>query len=245
MIINCPNCGSEIEVTTESFKSFVNSHPGFRDIVMEWMKSDTNIFEDVREFVYKEMEEQRKAEREAKKARRKEAETIKDQMDPDDLIEFLNTPYKDQPEWLRAHNLPQILMEGMTKYPQVFNFVRFNQPNVGKQIETAGARCLRFRKDYDLSREEFAKLCNIYAKQFDLPKTEKHRAQRTRVKESDVAHYERDNISPKIDKMTVIGKATNIPITYFAGYGPDNVLSKNDILAARYRKNRKSRKTSA
>ena len=237
MIITCPNCGSEFEVNAQFFRQFMNEHHGFRDIVMEWIKSDSEMFEFFKAFVHAEIDAKNRAERAEKKARKEEARKIMDAMDPDLTIEFLNTPYKQQPQWLKDHDFPEILMEGMTKWPQVFNFVRFNQPRIGEQVETCGARCVRFRKEYNMSREDMAKLCNLYTTKFDLKANDKRRAQQTRSTANDFEHYENHNVSPKIDKMTAISKATGMPIAYIAGYGPgEGVLSGNEILRAKFRK---------
>lgn len=141
------------------------------------------------------------------------AQLIKDEMTPSQKIDMLNTPYA---------KLPSDLQPGMTKSPQMFNFVRMTHPNIGAQKETFGARLIRYRDKYSLTPERFCEVCNEYAKKYDLPATETRRGQRTRITVRDLSNYENFNICPKIDKMTVIAEAMGYAIDYFAGYGPNS-----------------------
>ena len=141
------------------------------------------------------------------------AQILKDNMTVKQKIEMLNTPYA---------LLPENLKPGMTKSPQMFNFVRITHRNIGPQQETFAARLIRYREKYHLTQEKFCDLCNEYAKSYDMDSTETRRAQRTRITKRDMVNYENFNVCPKIDKMTLIAEATNMPIDYFAGYGPSN-----------------------
>ena len=154
---------------------------------------------------------------------------IKAAMTDEQRIMMLNTPYR---------LLPEELKPGMTKNPQLFNFVRFSHLNIGAQKDTFGARLIRYRKAHGFrTQEEFCDYCNEFAKKYDLPATENRRGQKTRITKKDMENYEYNNVSPKIDKMTVIAEAMELPIDYVAGYGPKNRRSRNVVLAAKYRKN--------
>lgn len=139
------------------------------------------------------------------------AQLLKDDMSVEQKIEMLNTPYSQLPEELKP---------GMTKSPQMFNFVRMTHPNIGAQKETFAARLVRYRDRYHLTPERFCEVCNEFAQRYDLPATDGHRAQRTRITLRDLNNYENFNVCPKIDKMTVIVEAMGYSIDYFAGYGP-------------------------
>lgn len=139
------------------------------------------------------------------------ADALKSKMTVNEKIKFLNTPYKD---------MPPVLQPGMTRNPQKYNFVRMHQPHIGEQNDTFGVRLIRYRSKHHLGREEFCEICNEYAKKFDVKATASSRAVRTRITLHDLQNYEDYNVSPKIDKMTVICKATGMPMDYFAGYGP-------------------------
>jgi transcriptional regulator with XRE-family HTH domain len=147
------------------------------------------------------------------------AQIIKDAMTPEEKIAFLNTPYKDMPPELKT---------GMTQNPQMFNFVRVTHKNIGPQKETFAARLIRYREKYHLSQAQFCDLCNEFAKQYDLPTTIGHKAQRTRITMRDMCNYENFNVSPKIDKMTIIAEATGLSIDYFGGYGAKNRRSRKN-----------------
>lgn len=138
---------------------------------------------------------------------------IKDQMTFDQLIRFVNTPYP---------KIPDFMKDRMTKQPQLFNFIKMNHPNMGKQQETFAARLVRYRKKYRLSTEDFALIANEFAK-----------IHGTKITTSDIINYEYYNICPKIDKMTAIVEATGMSLDYFAGYGTSNRKSKNSIIECR------------
>lgn len=174
--------------------------------------------------------EERAAARKAQKAAMRSAQALKNNMSVEEKIAFMNTPYREMPDDLKA---------GMTKNPQMFNFVRFNKPNLGAQQETFAARLIRYRDKYTLTPERFCEICNELAQQYDLPATEGRRAQRTRITLRDINNYENYNVCPKIDKMTIIVEAMGVDIDYFAGYGASNRRSRVETLEARYRKSRK------
>lgn len=147
------------------------------------------------------------------KIRKEHAQKIKDQMTVQQLIDFVNTPYRELPEELQA---------GMTKWPQEFNFVRMHNPDVGPQRERFAARLIRYRTKYSLSVEEFATIANEFAKMYG-----------TRVTKRDILNYENYNICPKIDKMTAISEAMGVSIDYFAGYGSCDRKSQNSMIESR------------
>lgn len=142
-----------------------------------------------------------------------EAQKLKDQMTIDQLIEFVNMPYCDIPEELKA---------GMTKHPQAFNFIKMAHPHIGDQRERFAARLIRYRTKYHLSVDEFAKIANEFAKMYG-----------TRITKRDIMNYENYNICPKIDKMTAIAEAMGVSIDYFAGYGTEDRKSQNSMIESR------------
>ena len=133
------------------------------------------------------------------------AQMIKNSMTFEEKIKFLNTPYKDMPEELQP---------GMTKNPQKFKFVKMLRNRIGDQRETFGARLCRYRKTYHLTREQFCDIANSFGTLYGV-----------KITKRDMINYEDFNVCPKIDKMTVITTVTDMPVDYFAGYGP-NTRSK-------------------
>lgn len=178
------------------------------------------------------MKRKRAAARKAIAEEKATAQRIKDAMTVDEKIDLMNTQYKD---------LPEILQVGMTKKPQMFNFVRMSKPHIGRQKETFAARLIRYMDKYSLTPERFADVCNEYAAKYDLRATESQRAQRTRITVRDVDNYTNYNVCPKIDKMTVIAEAMGVGIDFFAGYGPNDRRSNNLFLEAKYRKRRNNK----
>ncbi len=152
------------------------------------------------------------------------AQVIKNTMTAEQKIQFLNTPYR---------NMPPELQPGMVKNPQLFNFVRITHRNIGQQKETFGSRLIRWREACNMTPAEFCSYCNKIAEKYDLPATVSHRAQRTRITARDISNYEDFNVSPKIDKMTIIATAMGVDIDYFAGYGAKNRRSKSQMIEAR------------
>ena len=187
------------------------------------------ISDEIRAQVLQELAEEKAEARRQKKARMARIQEYKNSLTVEQKIKLMNTPYKD---------LPEELKEGMVKNPQMFNFVRFSKPYLGRQKETFAARLIKYRDKYSLTQQGFCDICNEFARKKDLPATKDHRAQRTRITLSDIISYENNNVTPKIDKMTVIAEAMGVSIDYFAGYGTDSRRSKNEILEARYRKRR-------
>jgi len=155
------------------------------------------------------------------------AAAFKESMTYEEHLEMLNTPYKDLPDYLKV---------GMTKNPQVLNFVRFKNRNIGYQKETFGSRLFRFRHDYGFSREEVCDICNKFSVKRDLPAKIDHKPQKTRITMADVCNYEDRNITPKPDKLFLISAALGLSVDYFAGYGAENRRSKNVIVESRKRK---------
>ena len=157
------------------------------------------------------------AERETRKQLINVAQVLKSRMTPEEKIKFLNTPYSQ---------MPSNLQPGMTKKPQIFTFVKMRHPRIGEQNETFGARLYRYRWEMHLTPKQFCEVCNEYAKRFDVPATMERKAQKVRITVRDLDNYENFNVSPKIDKMTVIAGATGMPLDYFAGYGPKHRRSR-------------------
>lgn len=187
--------------------------------------------------------EQKRILRLQNKTAKDRAQKIKDEMTVLEKIEMLNTHYD---------KLPDELKPGMVKYPQVFNFMRMERSNIGNQKETFGARLIAFRDKYNLSVEDFCKMCNQYAVQFDGFSSRK-KPLKTRVNPEDIRSYENYNVSPKIDKLVCIKQAMAFDMAYFTGYGkgipptaiasdytvkPFGPSSTNIQLEARFRKRR-------
>lgn len=129
------------------------------------------------------------------------AQIIKAKMTFDQRIKMLNTPYKD---------LPEALKPGMVKRPQQFKFIRMTHHHIGDQKETFGARLVRYRKNWHLTREQFCDIANEFGRTYNV-----------KITKRDMSNYEDFNVCPKIDKMTVIAETMDLPIEYFAGYGPN------------------------
>lgn len=145
----------------------------------------------------KKMTEKEKIE---KKLAIEKAQAIKKLMTPEQKIEMLNTKYNDLPEELKA---------GMVKRPQQFKFIPMTHRKIGEQRETFGARLIRYRQNWHLSRENFCDIANEFAKAYGV-----------KITLRDMSNYEDFNVCPKIDKMTAISQTMDLPIEYFAGYGP-------------------------
>lgn len=140
------------------------------------------------------------------------AQAIKDKMTSAQKIAMLNTPYSQ---------LPDELKPGMVHRPQKFNFIRMKYQNIGPQTETFSARLIRYCDKHSITPQRFCEICNEYAAQFDLPGSNAQPPQRIRITMRDLKGYMNYNVCPKIDKMMVIAGATDMPIDYFAGYGPN------------------------
>lgn len=187
------------------------------------------IDSEIRAQVLAEIAREKAEERRQKKIRLQKIQAYKDGMSVEEKIKLMNTPYKD---------IPDDLKEGMVKHPQMFNFIRFSKPHIGRQKETFASRLIKYRDKYSLTQERFCEICNELAVKYDLPAKNGRKAQRTRITMRDLIGYENYNICPKIDKMTIIAEAMGVSIDYFAGYGTDSRRSKNEILEAKYRKKR-------
>lgn len=174
------------------------------------------------------------ARRREKKRKIEQAQRIKDAMTVEEKIAFMNTAYKDMPE---------LLQTGMIQRPQMFNSIHILHPHLSGQHETFAARLIRFRDKYGLDKESFLNICNVYAKQFDKKarKASGRKKQKTRITAKDLDNYENFNVCPKMDKMIVIAKAMGMSIDYFAGYGEQDSKSNNEIIEAKFRKNKKKK----
>ena len=157
-------------------------------------------------------------EKNAKKEAMAAAQLIKDQMTVEQKIQFLNTPYKDMPDELKV---------GMVKNPQKFMFVKMKNHRIGDQKETFGARLIRYRAKYSLSQKDFCELAEEYGKNYKVHITLR-----------DMNNYENYNVSPKIDKMTLIEEVMGMKIDYFAGYGAEDRTCRNEKIESRYRAKR-------
>ena len=234
MNIKCPNCGYEIELTTDMFSDILDSiaknHPGFIEILTKKIVQHKELFEEVRKVVNAETEAKAKADRALKEEKLRKAQRIKDSMTVEEKIRMLNTPYEE---------LDEDLQIGMTRNPEYHNQARMHHPHIGEQQERSAARILRFRTNHGMDEQEFCNFVNLYAKKYDIKKTKWGKGKRTRLIVRNVKQYENFNTSPKAEKMAAIAEAMGMPVTYFEGYGKNsNVPSmKNEILAARYHKN--------
>lgn len=141
------------------------------------------------------------------------AQEIKANMTVREKINFLNTLYEAMPGELKP---------GMTKRPQKFHFVKMHKPHIGEQKDTFGVRLIWYRHKYHLSRENFCNVCNECAARMNTKVKTPSFKPNTRITMMDLRNYEDFNVSPKIDKMTLICKATGMSMDYFAGYGPRN-----------------------
>jgi len=130
------------------------------------------------------------------------AQVLKGAMSDEEKIRFLNTPYRD---------MNPVLRPGMVKNPQKFKFVQMTKNHIGEQKETFGARLIRYRSNFHLTREQFCDIANEFGSSYGV-----------RITKRDMSNYEDFNVCPKIDKMTVIAQTMELPIEYFAGYGPSN-----------------------
>ena len=139
------------------------------------------------------------------------AQAIREKMTDEQKIKMLNTPYE---------KLPDVLRPGMVKRPQKFKFVQMTKNHIGDQRETFGARLIRYRKNWHLTRENFCDIANEFGSLYGV-----------KITQRDMSNYEDRNVCPKIDKMTVIAKTMDLPIEYFAGYGPIRRKSKSSDVA--------------
>ena len=177
------------------------------------------------------IKELNRQEREIEKMKIAKAQEIKEKMTVEEKIAFLNEDYK---------KLPKALQPGMSKKPQVFNCVHINKPHLGGQHESFGARLTRFMDKYDIDRDTLKNICNEWAKKYDKEARygSGRKIQKTRITSKDLTNYLDFNKAPKHDKMRVFEKALGTTFEYLAGYGEQDVSSKNQILEARFRKGR-------
>lgn len=128
------------------------------------------------------------------------AQAIKEKMTDEQKIKMLNTPY---------NKLPDVLKPGMVKRPQKFMFIPMTKKHIGDQRETFGARLIRYRQNWHLTRENFCDIANGFGSLYGV-----------KITKRDMSNYEDFGVCPKIDKMTLIAETMDLPIEYFAGYGP-------------------------
>lgn len=202
----------------------------------------------------KEHEEKKAKEKAERNKKRETAQSIKDAMTINERIEFLNTPFVELPDALRDDKL--------VLHPQELNFVRFADPGAGLQRETFAARLIRYMDSHGfvttdeetgnvkLDLERFSQICDEFAKPFDTKARRGHRPQKTRVSPTNLNSYVNWNITPKIDKLTVISEAMNCDIEYLCGYRDDtppkggeyNVPFGGGPLGTKFRKKRGTKK---
>lgn len=116
----------------------------------------------------------------------------------------------------------------ITKHKYEYNFIHMAKPYIGKRDEPFAKRLADYMNKYSLSAKRFAELSEEYSLRHG-----------TKVTEDDIYNYLYKGISPKIDKLYAITTVMGVSIDYFCGYGTRNRKSKNPIIEARYRKNRK------
>jgi len=146
-------------------------------------------------------------------------------MTVEERIKFLNTPWADQPDWIKE-NLTKLV-----KYPEEFNFLRIagEVSESSRQKEVFGARLLRYMEKYrfitsdeegtKLDYKRFCEVCNTLAEKYDLASRPGKRAQITRITPADLKSYTQERVTPKKDKLTTIAVAMNVPVAYLGGYG--------------------------
>jgi len=208
---------------------------------------------EVREKVYrKRAYQKRKATQEANKANLEKFRRYYDNMDAEERIKFLNTPYDQHPDWIKAA-FPKLV-----QYPEQNNFVRIlglvNEEE--RQREITGARIIRYMEAHGfitadeegtkLHYDRFAQVCNELAERYDLEWRPGHKAQRTRITQRDLKNYTCFKVTPKKDKMAILATAMNVPIWYIAGYlnnnpniNDGNPLSIATSAVGKFRKNTK------
>lgn len=169
-------------------------------------------------------------------------------MSPEELIKFQNTPYEELPEWLKEA-LPKIVQN-----PEACNFVRIYDlvHKNDRQQEIAASRITRYMEKHRLvttmpgyakpvlDYKRFAKICNEYAVNFDLPWGLGRKAQRVRITARDLQNYTECRVTPKGDKLAILASVTNLPVWYLCGYGKSEAMPSNNKhpLTNKYTKNR-------
>ena len=78
---------------------------------------------------------------------------------------------------------------------------------IGQQQQITGEAIKAYRLHHGLSRLQFAEMVNAYAERYG-----------SRLTYADVYGYETYRITPKIDKLTAICRATGMSYAYFTGY---------------------------
>ena len=139
------------------------------------------------------------------KAEREAAKAARATLTVDERIKLLNTPYG---------NIPDMYRPGMTKWPYRFEYMKMQNPGIGQQVETFGARLLRFMKNHGVSPVQLSMMASEYGAQFFV-----------KVTLRDIYSYIDRNVAPKIDKLMAISAALDMPLDYFPGYGSSNRIS--------------------
>ena len=107
------------------------------------------------------------------------------------------------------------------KHPYPYHYIPMDHDIYG-QRRKAGNAIRRYRKMMDYSRRELAAIVAPYAAQYN-----------TKFTVSDISAYEDRLVSPKIDKLTALCHATQLPASFFTGY--------TDIVVTKVRKPREKK----
>ncbi len=92
----------------------------------------------------------------------------------------------------------------MNPYPHNGQDMNFG---LGKHNQITGEAIKAYRLHHGLSRLQFAEMVNAYAERYG-----------SRLTYADVYGYETYRITPKIDKLTAICRATGMSYAYFTGH---------------------------
>lgn len=99
----------------------------------------------------------------------------------------------------------------MVKNPYPQHWLKMNF-GVGQQLQITAEAIKAYRLHHHLTRLQFAEMVNAYAERYG-----------SRLTYADVYGYETYRITPKIDKLTAMCRATGLSYAYFAGYNPSEL----------------------
>ena len=97
-------------------------------------------------------------------------------------------------------------MAKYVQHPYESNHITMNE-GLPEQKRTAGDAIRLYRELRGISRKELADLVSSYSEMFH-----------TKFTYQDIYGYEELRITPKMDKMTALCKATGFPLAFFCGY---------------------------
>lgn len=92
------------------------------------------------------------------------------------------------------------------EHPYSSAFMKMNGLR-GHKKRTCGQAIKAFRTAGGLSRRALSEMVETYSLQYNV-----------RFTVSDIAAYELRNVNPKIDKLTALCHATQMPLAFFTGY---------------------------